>query len=259
MGKDSKIEWTHHTFNPWWGCTRASAGCANCYAEVWAKRVGVDLWGKEAPRRFFGDSHWHNPLRWQTDALRTQQRQRVFCASMADVFESRSDLDPWRARLWDLIQKTPNLDWLLVSKRPEEAAKLTPWGSKWPQNVWMGTTVETQEWAEKRIEAILDVPAKIRFVSCEPLLGPLDLTPWLGDGQIDWVIAGGESGARARPMQAAWVSGLYKQCLERTTSFFFKQWGVFGEDGIRRNKKSNGKTLMGQELQAFPALSWAST
>ncbi|WP_130472724.1 DUF5131 family protein [Candidatus Magnetaquicoccus inordinatus] len=259
MGKDSKIEWTHHTFNPWWGCARASTGCANCYAEIWAKRVGAHLWGKEAPRRFFGDNHWRNPMKWQANAEQQQQRQRVFCASMADVFEARSDLDPWRARLWTLIEQTPDLDWLLVSKRPEEITNMVPWGNNWPNNLWLGTTVETQDWAEKRLEAILSAPARIHFVSCEPLLGPLDLKPWLGTGQIDWVIVGGESGAKARPMEPAWAEDLYQQCLDKNTFFFFKQWGTFGADGIKRGKKANGKSLVGREIQDLPVQACIAT
>src|SRR5258708_7584279 len=117
MGKNSHIEWTHHTFNPWWGCTKVSPACDNCYAEAWAKRVGNDVWGSKAPRRFFSDSHWKEPLKWQAQAAEEEERARVFCASMADVFEARPELDAPRARLWKLIESTPNLDWLLLTKR----------------------------------------------------------------------------------------------------------------------------------------------
>lgn len=118
MAKDSGIEWTHHTFNPWWGCVRLSPACAHCYAETWARRVGMDLWGGDAPRRFFSENHWREPLRWNSEAQRLGVRARVFCASMADVFEPRTDLDPWRERLWGLIEKTSHLDWLLLTKQP---------------------------------------------------------------------------------------------------------------------------------------------
>lgn len=254
MGKDSKIEWTHHTFNPWWGCVKASAGCVNCYAEGLAKRFGEQVWGTNAPRRFFGDKHWNEPLRWHAKAQKSRQRERVFCASMADVFEDRRDLDSWRTQLWKLIEHTPCLDWLLVTKRPEKVAKLVPWKNNWPENIWLGTTVESQELAKQRITPILEIPATVRFVSCEPLLGPLDLTAWLGAGKVDWVIVGGESAASARPMQPTWVEDIQQQCLHTNSHFFFKQWGTFGVDGVRRTKKNNGKMLQGREIQELPML-----
>ena len=118
MGKNSSIEWTDHTFNPWWGCARVSPGCNNCYAEAWARRVGENIWGAKQDRRVFGEKHWGEPLKWNAEAQEQELRRRVFCASMADVFELRSDLDPWRDRLWALIDQTPWLDWLLLTKRP---------------------------------------------------------------------------------------------------------------------------------------------
>src|SRR4051812_10352226 len=117
MAKNSHIEWTHHTFNPWWGCTKVSPACDNCYAELWAKRVGHQLWGRKASRRFFSDSHWREPVLWNEIACREKVRQRVFCASMADVFERRSEMNDHRHRLWDLILETQWLDWLLLTKR----------------------------------------------------------------------------------------------------------------------------------------------
>jgi protein gp37 len=223
MGKNSSIEWTHHTFNPWWGCVKVSPACKHCYAETWARRVGQDLWGALAPRRFFSETHWREPLRWNAEAQSDGERRRVFCASMADVFEDRRDLDAARDRLWRLIDDTPWLDWLLLTKRADRVAWLAPWGTSWPANVWLGTTVENQHWAERRIDAILAEPAAVHFLSCEPILGPLDLAPWLAG--LDWVIAGGESGGRARPMNPAWVSALRDQCLAHHVHFHFKQWG----------------------------------
>jgi len=134
MAKNSSIEWTHHTFNPWWGCTKVSPACDHCYAETWAKRVGQAVWGKESPRRFFSDKHWTEPIRWNADAVADGERRRVFCASMADVFESRAELNPWRIRLWELIEATPMLDWLLLTKRPQNIGKMVPWEKKWPEH-----------------------------------------------------------------------------------------------------------------------------
>jgi len=122
MGKDSKIEWTHHTFNPWWGCVKVSPGCEHCYAEAFAKRVGKKVWGAQSDRRFFGDPHWREPLKWHDEAVITGERRRVFCASMADVFEDRDELIPHRIRLFQLIANTPKLDWLLLTKRPGSRA-----------------------------------------------------------------------------------------------------------------------------------------
>lgn len=138
MGQATKIEWATHTFNPWWGCLKVSEACKNCYAEAWAKRVGQAVWGAHAPRRTFGEKHWRDPLSWNRRLNGTGRRERVFCASMADVFEDRRDLDEHRERLWTLIEATSNLDWLLLTKRPQVVSRLAPWGQDWPANVWLG-------------------------------------------------------------------------------------------------------------------------
>jgi protein gp37 len=256
MGKHSAIEWTDHTFNPWWGCVKVSPACSNCYAETWAKRVGQNLWGSEAPRRFFSDQHWKSPIAWNRECEKDGIRRRVFCASMADVFEKRSDLDASRERLWELISKTPLLDWLLLSKRPEEILSHVPWGSDWPANVWIGATIESQEWAH-RAESLVQIPAKIRFLSCEPLVGPLDLSPWLD--RIHWVIVGGESGARARPLNPEWIHSLLKQAEAAKTVFHFKQWGEWSpsENSVmkRVGKKNAGRQFMGKTWDGFPTVS----
>jgi protein gp37 len=241
MGKDSEIEWTHHTFNPWWGCSKVSPACLHCYAEAWAKRVGSNVWGVKAERRFFGEKHWKEPILWNAEAKKKGTRYRVFCASMADVFESRSDLNAARSKLWKLIEKTPDLDWLLLTKRPENIGKAAPWRNDWPTNIWLGTTVETQEWAERRLPHLLSIPSAVRFLSCEPLLGPIDLSPWVGKqglNSIDWVIAGGESGALSRPMQPIWVRSLRDFCAAHRVAFHFKQWGHWiPEDQLQAYKK----------------------
>ncbi len=163
MAQNSSIEWTDHTFNPWWGCAKVSPACDNCYAELWAKRMGHQVWGAAAERRFFSDAHWTEPLAWNEEAVATGQRKRVFCASMADVFERRAELHSQRDRLWELIQSTPSLDWLLLTKRPQNVRGMVPWGKKWPANVWLGTTVENQTYAEKRLPFLLQHPAAVRF------------------------------------------------------------------------------------------------
>ena len=240
MAKNSKIEWTNHTFNPWWGCSKVSPACNNCYAEAWAKRTGSNVWGSSAPRRFFSDRHWKEPLSWNIDAKRSGERRRVFCASMADVFERRSDLREPRTRLWALIEETPFLDWLLLTKRPHNVESMVPWESDaWPHNVWLGTTVENQHWAEKRLPHLIKHSAKVRFLSCEPLLSSINLSPWMKRGMIDWVIAGGESGARSRPMSPDWVRRLRDDCINHDVSFHFKQWGHWAPAALMTAEQRN--------------------
>lgn len=274
MGKDSAIEWTHHTFNPWWGCVKVSPGCKHCYAETFAYRIGRDLWGARAERRFFSDAHWQEPRRWNAAAERLGVRQRVFCASMSDVFEPRRDLDAARERLWRLISETTALDWLLLTKRPDRVERAVPWGDDWPVNVWLGVTAENQLWAQKRIPLLIDIPAKIRFLSCEPLISALDLSPWLAG--INWVIAGGESGHKARPMNPDWVRAIRDQCKKESVPFHFKQWGnwrpavpatpasaksvsVDSARGgkiklVRLTKRAAGRDLDGRTWNDFPSL-----
>lgn len=276
MAKNSHIEWTHHTFNPWWGCKKVSPACDNCYAEVWAKRVGQDLWGSTADRRFFSDAHWREPIKWNEEAGLNGTRARVFCASMADVFERRAILNKERARLWDIIKHTPNLDWLLLTKRPQNLLYMTPWVKNWPHNVWVGTSVENQRLAEIRLPHLLAVPAAVRFLSCEPLLGPLDLRSWFNRKKfypIDWVIAGGESGPNSRPMHPDWATSLLGQCQNAKVAFHFKQWGhwapadlqtIPGEPTlvtlanerpihmVRAGKRLAGRTLQGATWDSLP-------
>lgn len=281
MGQNSKIEWTHHTFNPWWGCLKVSPACKHCYANAWAQRLGLELWGgKRTERRFFSDKHWREPLRWNEEAQREGERRRVFCASMADVFEDRVDLDPWRERLWPLIEATPWLDWLLLTKRPENVASSVPWKKKWPRNVWLGTTVENEKYARRNIPFIERLPAAVRFVSCEPLLGAINLAPWLRQSPatkgINWVIAGGESGHHSRPMNPVWVEDLRDQCIAAGVPFHFKQWGHWGPESaadrravltvdlpgrnglkvrlFRVGKKESGRLLDGRTWDGLPSV-----
>ena len=235
MAYNSKIEWTDHTFNPWIGCTKISPACDNCYAERQDHRFGGGHWGPGAERKLTKQGNWDEPRHWDKQAESEGARYRVFCASMADVF----DLDVpqiWRENLWSLIRETPNLDWLLLTKRIGNAEAMLPanWGDGWA-NVWLGATVVTQEEADRDIPKLLDTPAAVRFVSAEPLLGPIDLRgkdsqgsaldSFEEDPKVDWVIVGGESGPQARPMHPDWVRSLRDQCREAEVPFFFKQWG----------------------------------
>lgn len=175
MGVETKIQWTDHTFNAWWGCTKVSAGCDHCYAEAFDHRLGGAHWGAGAARKVFKDKHWSEPRRWNEAARKAGKRARVFCSSMADVFDSEAP-EGELTKLWELIRETPWLDWQLLTKRPHRIAQSLPadWGDGWP-NVWLGTTVENQEQAELRIPRLLAVAARVRFLSCEPLLGQVDL------------------------------------------------------------------------------------
>jgi protein gp37 len=268
VAKNSRIEWTTHTFNPWWGCVKVSPACKHCYAESWAKRTGQDVWGIGADRRFFGEKHWTEPLQWDVEAAAAGVRARVFCASMADVFEDRRDLDPWREKLWALIAATPNLDWLLLTKRPHLIRNLVPLTDIWPQNVWLGTTVEDQECADERLPQLAAIPAAVRFISAEPLLGPVDLRNWAK--LIDWVITGGESGSKARPSSPSWFRHLLNQFMAADIPFHFKQWGDWapgqglnlakariaaaadGTTMLRVGKKAAGRMLDGMTWDGLP-------
>ncbi|MBA3074285.1 MAG: phage Gp37/Gp68 family protein, partial [Anaerolineae bacterium] len=223
MGQHSAIEWTDHTFNPWWGCTKVSPGCVNCYAETWALRYGHDIWGNDKTRRFFGESHWKQPTTWNRQALDNGKRARVFCASMSDVFEDNDSLVKEREKLWEIIPETTMLDWLLLTKRPENIKKLTPFTGKWPRNVWAMATTETQEYADRRIPYLLEIDSDIKGLSIEPMLGPVDISKWINE--IQWVIVGGESGAKSRPMNPDWIRSIRDVCLDAGVAFFFKQWG----------------------------------
>ena len=188
MAENSNIEWTHHTFNPWIGCTKISPACDNCYAETWDKRYeGGKHWGAKAERRRTSAANWKKPLRWNAKAEKTGQRFRVFCASLADVFDNKVN-PAWREDLFNLIKLTPHLDWLILTKRPQNIKNMLPadWtlGAPWNlndayQNVWLGTTVENQEEADRRIPLLLEIPAKVKFLSMEPLLGEVNISSWL--------------------------------------------------------------------------------
>jgi len=298
MAANSKIQWTHHTFNPWRGCTKVSDGCKFCYADKLSERnpKSLGVWGANGTRVIAAEAYWRDPIKWNDWASRgichacggkgefkhkdvmvgcadcqgtgltgEPYRARVFCASLADVFEGDETMpkDSWaevrraRLRLFDLIRRTPNLDWLLLTKRSENIQRLITQAALdsqpgdtcemlngWikggaPENVWIGTSVENQKTAGDRIEHLLKVPAAVRFLSMEPLLGPVNIKPYLQNNHtarcpgspaaawpcIDWVIVGGESGPGARPMHPDWARSLRDQCSAARVPFFFKQWG----------------------------------
>lgn len=296
MSEETKIEWTDSTFNPVRGCTKISPGCANCYAAREARRFPKvrGIWGDSGTRITAVPSAWNEVMRWDRQAARTGKPHKVFCASLADIFEDwkgpihlpcrhgiergmwngthiirESDpgpriqyatMDHVRLMMLRMIARTPHLTWLLLTKRPGSvidmivrvgrmaneagdtgAGGLADWCEAWiqgqpPQNVWMGTTTEDQERADRRIPQLLEIPAKVRFLSVEPMLGLIDVKTWFwsmmadqGNGKvkcaIDWVICGGESGPGFRPFNPDWARSLRDQCKAAGVAFFMKQMG----------------------------------
>lgn len=242
MADETEIAWTDSTFNPWWGCSKVGPGCDHCYAESLDRRTGGDHWGPDKTPRLMSLKNWNGPLRWQREAMASGKRRRVFCGSMCDWADKNAP-EGERERLWGLIRETPMLGWQLLTKRASRIAERLPddWGGGY-DNVWLGVTVENRKHGLPRIEYLRMVPAKVRFLSIEPLLedlGELDLSG------IHWVIVGGESGAQARPMDPAWVDNIRRQCEAQGVPFFFKQWGG------RRDK--GGCDLGGTEIKQWPA------
>lgn len=252
MGESTKIQWTAHTFNPWIGCTRVSPGCDHCYAEHLMDRwLGRVKWGPGQPRKRTSAANWREPLRWNAKAEREGRRYRVFCASLADVFDNEVP-DEWRRDLFNLILSTPSLDWLLLTKRIGNAARMIdealpdsmkamppdcPMAWPWP-NVWLGATVCNQEEADRDIPKLLATPAAVRFLSIEPILDEIDLSHWLsanalneidGGPCVDWVIIGGESGPRARATNVEWIRSIVQQCQAAQVPVFVKQLGARAE------------------------------
>lgn len=229
MGEVTGISWTDHTFSPWEGCFKVSPGCAHCYAEARNERFNDGAhWGPPAttPRLMRSPSYWKQPERWNRDAAKAGARRRVFCSSLSDVFEDHPGVVADRIRLFALIEQTPNLDWQLLTKRPENMARLAPrsWETRWPDNVWAGTTAENAEMLARRAPYLRQIPARVRFLSCEPLLEPLEDFVLYADG-IHWVIAGGESGSKARRYMLDWARRLSCDCADLGIAFFHKQCG----------------------------------
>ncbi|MCK5613252.1 phage Gp37/Gp68 family protein [Candidatus Pacearchaeota archaeon] len=219
MAKNTEISWCDSTFNPWWGCRKIAPGCDNCYAEKFANRFG-SFWGSNSSFRILSDKYWNDPLRWNRDASLENKRRKVFCGSMCDWADSNGPEDQ-RERLWELIRKTPMLDWLLLTKRANNIIKYLPedWGNGY-DNVWLGVSVENKKHGLPRIDILRKIPAKIRFISAEPLLENLNSIDLYGVG---FLIIGGESGPGARPMHPDWARSIRDQCQKSGTAFFFKQ------------------------------------
>lgn len=224
--ENSEIAWTKHTFNPWIGCQHAHPGCFFCYAEDDAPRHRV-VWGPNGTRRRTSDANWRTPLTWNKKAVESETRTRVFCASLADIFEQRDDLAEWRVSLFHLIDQCKSLDWQLLTKRPEHAAEAL---KKYRHHCWLGTSVSNQETADKwipRLAASRDL-VPILFVSVEPIIGPVDITPHLD--LLDWVIVGGESGPNRRPCEIKWFRAIAEACAAANVPCFIKQDSEFSSE-----------------------------
>lgn len=242
---ESKIEWTDKTWNPITGCTKKSEGCAHCYAEVMARRLkGM---GKPKYKNAF-------KLTLQPDALNEPKSwtkpHNIFVCSMGDLFHEQVPFE-YIDKVMTTIEDTPQHRYQILTKRPERMNEYFATHTI-PNNVWLGTTVESQK-NKARIDYLRNLNAPVRFLSCEPLLEDLQELNLAG---INWVIVGGESGMQARPMKEQWVMNILEQCKKSNIAFFFKQWGTWGFDGIKRNKHANGKLLQGQIIQEMP-IEWS--
>jgi protein gp37 len=288
MSEKTGISWTDSAFNPWIGCSKISAGCTNCYAERDNKHYNwvEGGWGPAGHRKLTSFANWKKPIAWDIASKIAGVRHKVFCASLGDVFEDRPELVLWRSDLFDLIEATTNLDWLLLTKRPENVISMFDRhfgnygedGVIIPDNVWMGVTAENQEMANKRIPLLLNIPTSIRFVSIEPMLEAVDLKHVEGDhvyfdvledvlersrfdfdgdgfglaapmhNGINWIICGGESGPNSRPMDISWARKLHYQCENAHIPFFFKQVG----GNKRIDGHWGGDLLDGKQYHEFP-------
>lgn len=272
MAENTKIQWCDHTWSPHRGCAKLSPGCAKCYAERGSHRnPGIfGTWGPNGKRII--NSDWNKPLIWDRKAAKDGRTLRIF-PSVCDPFEDREDLDESRSRFLELIEKTPHLTWLLLTKRPEcwrpTMQRLADVGvsdgqclaESWldgepPKNVWLGVSVENQEYADERLPILEQIPAVIRWVSYEPALGPVEFTPYLNF--IDWIVCGGESGHDARPFNVAWARMVVDQCRAAGISPYIKQLGSApyaftrtGVEGVRRQMKIDLKDSKGGDMEEW--------
>ncbi len=240
--KTSKIEWTEATWNPSVGCTKISPGCAHCYAENMAKRLQAI--GSEDYRDGFTFKTLPHRL---NIPLKTTKPTKFFVNSMSDLFHEEMPLK-FLDEIFRVIELTPQHTYQILTKREKNMYEYLK-DKKLPHNIWLGVTVENTA-AKERIDFLRKINVEIRFLSVEPLLedlGEIDLT------DIDWVIVGGESGPRARPMKSLWAENVQRECKKQEVAFFFKQWGTWGADGKRRNKKINGRVLKGRIWEEYPS------
>ena len=234
--KNSGINWTDHTANFWWGCMKVSEGCKNCYAETLSKRYGKQIWGSPTnTSREHKVGIWKDILKWDDEAGRDGIRRRVFVSSMSDFFEDHPQVSDWRVSAMEVIENLKNLDVLMLTKRPENAERfLARWYDDFPAHVWMGTTVENQKQADLRIPQLVYIPAKVHFLSVEPMLEKIDLDlrgknygidhPTYSE-DVNWVIVGGESGHGCRSFDWDWARDIKKQCADADIAFWMKQGG----------------------------------
>ena len=263
--ENSKIEWTDHTFNPWIGCQHVSPGCDHCYAETQNafRKWNGGVWGPHAPRKRTSAAYWTNPVKWNAIARKHGDRPRVFCASLADMFDNQVEAE-WRHDLWALIRECGRLDWLMLTKRPQNIVKMLPsdWGRGY-QNVWLGVTAENQTYFDQRWKILQNIPAWIKFISYEPALGPLRLPKH--NSLPVWLISGGESGGGARPLDPQWVRDVIADCRRSGIAPFHKQWGIYAsnplvaEHGLSiegakalDNHGKGGGLLDGELIREFP-------
>lgn len=242
MAEETGISWTDHTFNPWWGCTAIAPGCDNCYAAALDKRTGGNYWDVKQKPRATKPANWNKVIKWNKQAEFEGKRHRVFCGSMMDWCDKDAPegvLDD----LWELIRSTPMLDWQLLTKRVKLIEDRLPddWGNGY-DNVWLGVTCEDKKHGLERVKYLQKIPAKVRFLSCEPLLE--DIVPFNLDG-IDWVIVGGESGPGYRKMDHRWAHNLVNDCLIAKVPVWFKQWGG-------NSKGKGGDDISGKIIKQWP-------
>lgn len=241
--KPTKIEWTQASWNPTIGCDKVSSGCKNCYAQAMAKRL------QAIGNPDYKDGFAFKMLPQRLDEPKRNKKPTLyFINSMSDLFHQKMDFG-FLERVMQVIADTPHHQYQILTKRPHTMKEYFS-KREIPPNVWLGTTVESSK-VKSRIDLIRDLSASVKWLSCEPLisdLGELDLRG------IDWVIAGGESGANARAMKEEWVLNIKRQCEVQNVAFFFKQWGAWGSDGVKRSKKENGALLGGKIYQAYPKI-----
>lgn len=243
MAEVTGISWTDHTHNEWWGCSStAGAGCDKCYAAVLDRRTGGNYFGIGTSPRLTKEQNRNKPYRWNRDAEAAGKRLRVFCGSMMDFFDKNAP-EGAREALWAKIRETIHLDWQVLTKRTANIPRMLPvdWGTGY-ENVWLGATCEDRKSGLRRLEQLRDIPAKVRFLSVEPLLEDLGDINLSG---IHWVIVGGESGGGFRVMEKAWADRVIAQCREQGVAVFFKQWGGTAGD-------AGGCLIDGHEIKEWP-------